>query len=52
MNTRTKEIIIETTAIGNPNVTNVMEQVKSTKDTHGTILGINFVKMIHKIVLF
>ena len=49
---QTTEIIVKSTAIGNPNVTQAMEDVKKVKNTEGTILGINFLKIMHQIILF
>lgn len=48
----TKEIIIKGTAASNPNLCQVMEEVKVTTKKDGTILGINFMKILHVIVLF
>ena len=48
----TKEIIIKGNVNSNPNVVEVMEAVKHTTRTEGTILGINFMKILHTIVLF
>ena len=49
---KTTEIIIKDTAIANPNVNKAMAKVKTTTATSGNILGINFTKLLHKIVLF
>ena len=49
---QTKEIIVEVTAITNPNIEQAMEAVKTTTDTHGKLFGVSFIKLLHQIVLF
>ena len=48
----TKEIIVKCNVASNPNLIKVMEEVKVTTKKDGTILGINFMKILHVIVLF
>lgn len=48
----TTEIIIKGTANTNPNIVEATQLVKKVKATEGTILGINFMKIMHMIVLF
>ena len=48
----TTVIIVKPSVAGNVNLTNAMAEVKVTTKERGVVLGINFIKILHTIVLF
>ena len=46
------EIVIKPSVIGNANLNDAMDAVKITTKDRGVLFGINFIKILHTIVLF